>query len=834
MPSMESLDLSDNMLTGTIPEFSFPNLILLDVSGNSLSGTIPNLEFLYAQRVFLSRNNLTGTIPSLNIPNVNHLHLDTNRLTGTIPNFYLEFLQDLFLYRNQLSGKLPGFNLPSLLQLDVSENQLEGVIPILSLPNLERADLFKNRFTGMDAGNELARLATMDLSENRLTGFSEEMVLPSLTSLDLSNNVMTGTMPSYVKIPFLVRIDASSNYFVAIAEQVSVNLQILLVSNNNLREKLPDLRVPQLNYLDLSFNYLSDPLPFWGEINNLERFILSPNVNLTGGLPGGMDTYDKIIEVDIEKTLMKSTQPAILPAVLRPNGQYQLRNSNDKYQCPIIGNPLTLRSNIYIDPVYYDFVNCRCLPGTFGQYNNCIKCPEGCTCEDGLSIKGCSPTPNLQDMRNLLLCPKPEVCNLVLPSETVIDTRNITQEAQTCDVGYQDRICSRCMDGYGAEGRSCTKCGDPLDYIGYVLAPVYFIAFIIYLYKSGERASGKVNIIIFHVQTLSVIVSVMSTTKSVDRSINFAFSLGAVKFPNVSCFLGTTSAFGPTIFSFIRIPLIVVIGFLAFKLTKGFVRDKVVFITLNLARFIYYDVAIHALAAFGCTLEDEGNETWYLNAWPWISCSPSSTEYDSLLAFSIPVFFVFVCGFPMYLWLVIRSSIQYLSQDTVDDEEVASYRTRFGFLDLPYKKGYEFWELVVIIRLLCFAIVIRTVPYSNISLVFVLLLFAMQISIWLIHTHQPYKDSQDNTMALVSSYVIFFSYFIALVYGVEGETSPVMIIVIIINTLMLAFFVWLSLSSTIGVIKSRSSDLRKSVREKMLMIEMGSISRSVRSSISIS
>ncbi|URD84988.1 LRR receptor-like serine threonine-protein kinase [Musa troglodytarum] len=100
------LDLSSNKLnafTGSIPQLSsLPSLRILDLSNNNLSGTIPQSfgNYLIGQIPWsigrmkqlevldLSRNNLSGAIPSdlaaLNF--LNHLNLSYNNLSGRIPN----------------------------------------------------------------------------------------------------------------------------------------------------------------------------------------------------------------------------------------------------------------------------------------------------------------------------------------------------------------------------------------------------------------------------------------------------------------------------------------------------------------------------------------------------------------------------------------------------------------------------------------------------------------------------------------------------------------------------------------------------------------------------
>jgi hypothetical protein len=92
MPSIYSMDLSNNQLVGCLPD-SFAKLQMLtylDFSHNSLDHSIPdsfrsptNLETLD-----LSSNNLSGTIPNYlsNFSCLSSLNLSFNNLEGHVPN----------------------------------------------------------------------------------------------------------------------------------------------------------------------------------------------------------------------------------------------------------------------------------------------------------------------------------------------------------------------------------------------------------------------------------------------------------------------------------------------------------------------------------------------------------------------------------------------------------------------------------------------------------------------------------------------------------------------------------------------------------------------------
>ena len=218
---VSKIDLHDNQLIGTIPDFSaLPNLEQLQLHKNGLTGTIPDFSAL---------SNLTG------------LALSSNKLTDTIPNFSaLPNLKELYLGENQLTGTIPDFSaLPNLEWLSFRENQLTGTIPDFSaLPNLTWLDLYRNELTGtIPDFSALPNLTKLDLSSNQLTGTIPDFsALPNLEWLGLSSNQLTGTIPDFSALP---------------------NFELLYLYNNQLTGAIPSSNTfINLTYLDLRNNPL--------------------------------------------------------------------------------------------------------------------------------------------------------------------------------------------------------------------------------------------------------------------------------------------------------------------------------------------------------------------------------------------------------------------------------------------------------------------------------------------------------------------------------------------------------------------------------------------------
>ena len=178
---VDSLNLSDNLLRGTIPEElgSLTYLTYLDLRRNQLRGAIPSslgnltqLQILALHENLLSgqipaalgnlteltyltlhENRLTGSIPTTlgNLTNLTtELNLSRNQLTGTIPDSLgnLTKLKKLYLFDNQLTGTIPAAlgNLTNLTELHLQDNELRGPIPLTfgNLTNLEHLGLGNN------------------------------------------------------------------------------------------------------------------------------------------------------------------------------------------------------------------------------------------------------------------------------------------------------------------------------------------------------------------------------------------------------------------------------------------------------------------------------------------------------------------------------------------------------------------------------------------------------------------------------------------------------------------------------------------------------------------
>ncbi|KAL0726198.1 hypothetical protein Bca4012_022291 [Brassica carinata] len=157
LPSLQSLDLSNNSFNGPLPVsfFNGTELRSLDLSSNMISGEVPDSigDLHSLQTLNLSDNALAGKLPAnlVTLRNLTSVSLKSNYFSGVIPGGWRD-VQFLDLSSNLINGSLPpDFGGASLRYLNVSFNQLSGEIP-------------------PEIGAGFPGNATVDLSFNNLTG----------------------------------------------------------------------------------------------------------------------------------------------------------------------------------------------------------------------------------------------------------------------------------------------------------------------------------------------------------------------------------------------------------------------------------------------------------------------------------------------------------------------------------------------------------------------------------------------------------------------------------------------------------------------------------------
>jgi len=174
---------------------------------------------------------------------------------------------------------------------------------------------------------------------------------------------------------------------------------------------------------------------------------------------------------------------------------------------------------------------------------------------------------------------------------------------------------------------------------------------------------------------------------------------------------------------------------------------------------VFFDVSIKMLSVFGCTLHDDGDGQTYLNAYPWIACSTTSTTasspFSALLAIGLIGLFVYVIGIPLT-----SAVLLYRSRHELDSQQTIA---RYGFLYACYREGTQYWEAVFSLRRLLLSVVLVSVPFSSPQTAVLLVFAILQVAIVLQHVFAPFKTRLENILELCSLYVLMGSFLAAYV-----------------------------------------------------------------------
>ncbi|BAU01352.1 hypothetical protein VIGAN_11056800 [Vigna angularis var. angularis] len=284
VPCMSTFDVSGNMLSGSIPEFSdivcppepswngnlyedgnvsppYAFFFLSKVWENSLFTAMGGVGISVAHN--FGRNNFNGILSlpvardRLGKQSSYTFLVGENNLTEPFPTYLFEKCHglDALLLNvsyNKISGHIPSSlsgMCRSLKFLDASGNQLAGPIPV-------------------DLGN-MVSLASLNLSKNQLEGEIPTNLgqIKNLKFLSLAGNKLNGSIPTSLgQLYSLEILDLSSNYLTGEIPKAIENMRNLtdvLLNNNNLSGHIPGglAYVTTLSAFNVSFNNLSGSLP---------------------------------------------------------------------------------------------------------------------------------------------------------------------------------------------------------------------------------------------------------------------------------------------------------------------------------------------------------------------------------------------------------------------------------------------------------------------------------------------------------------------------------------------------------------------------------------------
>ncbi|KAJ6696557.1 hypothetical protein OIU85_002954 [Salix viminalis] len=258
---------------------------------------------------------------------VRELQLLNMNLSGTLsPSLgRLSYLEILDFMWNNITGSIPPEigNITSLVLLVLNGNQLTGPIPeeLGYLPNLERIQIDQNNISGPIPKSfaNLNKTQHLHMNNNSISGHipAELSRLPSLLHFLLDNNQLSGTLPPELSnFPNLLILQLDNNNFDGSPIPASygnmTKLRKLSLRNCSLQGPMPDLSgIPNLGYLDLSFNQLAGPIPTDKLSENITTIDLSYN-KLNGTIPAYFSELPLLQLLSIANNSLSGSVPSTI------------------------------------------------------------------------------------------------------------------------------------------------------------------------------------------------------------------------------------------------------------------------------------------------------------------------------------------------------------------------------------------------------------------------------------------------------------------------------------------------------------------------------------------
>ncbi|PHN03939.1 T9SS type A sorting domain-containing protein [Flavilitoribacter nigricans] len=346
IPIMSNLHLDDNDLEGSIPHFSnMAELNHLGLSRNNLSGTIPNFSaFPDLYTINFSHNALEGCVPNFaNLPSLQTIDLTNNQLECLVPSFpaamglvelslsynYFSF-EDILPHIGELEARIAqngsqGYHVYSydsqksrydnpsqtgtlgqslVIDLMIDENVADNHHQWYKdgVPFQEITGINELVFESLQFADEgvyhcvITNPGAPDLSLE-LSGTQVQVAEPTCRTLDSLALVQlyeatngadwTNSWDLNQPIDTWYGVGLNENGCVTCLDlDGSVNCEEPLDGNtgNNLTGSIPDLQLPNLRVLNLSYNKLSGAIPDFSDLANLSMLALTRN-QLSGSIP---------------------------------------------------------------------------------------------------------------------------------------------------------------------------------------------------------------------------------------------------------------------------------------------------------------------------------------------------------------------------------------------------------------------------------------------------------------------------------------------------------------------------------------------------------------------
>lgn len=241
LPSLSGLKLSNNRLSGVIPESFGQSLLqilwLNDQTGGGMTGSIDVIGSMVSlTQLWLHGNQFTGTIPESigDLSSLKDLNLNGNKLVGLIPEGLAALeLDKLDLNNNLFMGPIPKFKSGNVsyafnsfcqpdpgVQCAPEVNALLDLLGAVNYPSSLASqwsgnDPCRGPWLGLSCNTE-SKVSVINLPRRSLNGTLSPSIakLDSLVEIRVQGNNLTGSIPTnFTELKSLRLLDISENKF---------------------------------------------------------------------------------------------------------------------------------------------------------------------------------------------------------------------------------------------------------------------------------------------------------------------------------------------------------------------------------------------------------------------------------------------------------------------------------------------------------------------------------------------------------------------------------------------------------------------------------------------
>lgn len=358
-PALQTLVISQNLLTGSLPSTLPLQLQVLAASDNQLNGSIPAgwaspNSAPGLQQLYLYNNHLTGTLPLTWPSHLQLLQINGNHFAGTLPGELgqLQQLQAIALGNNALTGQLPASwaapgAFPRLLYLDCNRLNITGPLPDAwgsptAFPALENLFLYGTNISGAlpdswaAAAGAFPHLKELQLSATRVSGsipasWTSAGGFPWLQALHAANTQLSGPIPAFHNTNLSV-VEMDNSHFSADLGPFWNSTSPLLavsLSGNAISGSLPDqpVTLPHLTFLNIAGNLLQGTVPLsWLHSGEFLSHITFLNVSSMWGRSLSLNSWRQTLclEKDLYNADVTGQQLKQIPGLVGSLAMHEL------------------------------------------------------------------------------------------------------------------------------------------------------------------------------------------------------------------------------------------------------------------------------------------------------------------------------------------------------------------------------------------------------------------------------------------------------------------------------------------------------------------------------